>query len=150
MIKQFRALALASAGLLSSAFIGTAAGETQVLKLVERATTDAVTDLGDKGDSVGDLLTFANEVYDAMNAAKVGTNNGWCIRTAVGQAWECFWTLTLSDGQITVEGPFLDAGDSVLAVTGGTGAYSGAHGEMALHARNAEGSEYDFSYSLDR
>ena len=30
----------------------------------------------------------------------------------------------MSDGQITVEGPFLDAGDSVLAITGGTGAYT--------------------------
>ena len=43
-------------------------------------------------------------------------------------------------------GPFLDAGDSALAVTGGTGAYAGAKGEMTLHARNAEGTEYDFGY----
>ena len=55
-----------------------------------------------------------------------------------------------ADGQISVEGPFLDAGDSMLAVTGGTGAYSGVRGEMALHSRNAEGSEYDFTYSLMR
>jgi hypothetical protein len=68
----------------------------------------------------------------------------------VGKAWECFWTLSLSDGQITVEGPFFDAGDSTLAVTGGTGAYAGVRGEMGLHARNAEGSEYDFRYKLIR
>jgi allene oxide cyclase len=49
---------------------------------------------------------------------------------------------------ITVHGPFLDAGDSLLAVTGGTGAYAGAKGEMKLHARDAKGSEYDFVYSL--
>ena len=47
-----------------------------------------------------------------------------------------------------MEGPFLDAGDSVLAVTGGTGRYSGASGEMKLHARDAKGTEYDFIYSL--
>jgi hypothetical protein len=29
----------------------------------------------------------------------------------------------LPDGQITVAGPLYDAADSVLAVTGGTGAY---------------------------
>lgn len=34
------------------------------------------------------------------------------------------------------------------AITGGTGAYAQAHGEMALHARNAEGTEYDFTYSI--
>jgi Allene oxide cyclase barrel like domain len=58
--------------------------------------------------------------------------------------------LTLNDGQITVEGPFYDAKDSVLAVTGGTGAYAGARGEMKLHARDAQGSAYDFVYSLTR
>jgi hypothetical protein len=139
----------AAAGLVS--LVGMPAfADTQVMKVVERAETDAVTDIGDKGDSVGDVLTFSNPVYDEANQTQVGTDNGWCIRTAVGKSWECFWTLTLGDGQITVEGPFLDAGDSVLAVTGGTGAYSGVRGEMTLHARNAEGSEYDFGYSLVR
>ena len=71
-------------------------------------------------------------------------------RTAVGIAWECFWTLMLDDGQITVEGPYLDGGDSVLAVTGGTGAYAGVRGEMTLHARNPDETEYDFGYSLMR
>lgn len=140
-----------SAGLMSAAvlLVPVAMAGSAKLNLVERATTDAVTDLGAKGDSAGDLLTFANEVYDAKNATKVGTDNGWCIRTVPGKAWECFWTLTLPKGQITVEGPFLDAGDSVLAVTGGTGAYRGARGEMALHARDAKGSEYDFKYTLN-
>jgi allene oxide cyclase len=63
-----------------------------------------------------------------------------------GKAWECFWTLSLADGQITVQGPFLDGGDSVLAVTGGTGAYAGVRGDMKLHAR--KGTEYDFIYNL--
>lgn len=118
------------------------------LNLVEHATTDAVTDTGAKGDSAGDLLTFANEVFDEKDANKVGSDTGWCIRTVAGKSWECFWTLTLPDGQITVEGPFLDAGDSVMAVTGGTGKYAGVRGEMSLHARDAKGSAYDFKYSL--
>lgn len=126
------------------------AAERETLNVVERATTDAVTDIGAKGDSAGDILTFANEVFDEGNENQVGTNNGWCIRTAVGKSWECFWTVMLGDGQITVEGPFLDSGDSVLAITGGTGEYAGVRGEMALHARNPEGTEYDFSYNLMR
>jgi len=120
----------------------------EVLAVVERATTDAVTDTGASGDSAGDILTFANEVYDKDNAKKIGSDNGWCVRVVVGKSWECFWTLSTDEGQITVEGPFLDAGDSVLAITGGTGEYSEASGEMNLHARNAEGTEYDFVYHL--
>ena len=128
---------------------GTADAKMKQLVLVEHASTDAVTDTGAKGDSAGDILTFTNEVYDKDNKTSVGQDNGWCVRTAVGKAWECFWTLALKDGQITVEGPFLDAGDSVLAVTGGTGAYANARGEMKLHARDAKASEYDFVYSLN-
>jgi hypothetical protein len=125
-----------------------AAGITITLNLVERATTDAVTKTGKGDDNAGDLLTFANEVFDEANQNKVGTDTGWCIRTVVGQSWECSWTLKLADGQITVAGPFLDKGDSVLAIVGGTGAYAGARGEMALHPRNPEGSEFDFRYSI--
>ncbi len=44
----------------------------------------------------------------------------------VGKAFECIWTATLSTGQLTVEGPFFDAKDSILAITGGTGDYNEA------------------------
>ena len=125
-----------------------ASSVTTSLKVVEHAETDAVADIGASGDSVGDVLTFANPVFDADNTNQVGTDNGYCFRTAVGSAWECHWILTLSDGQITVDGPFYDATDSILAITGGTGAYSQARGEMALHARNAQGTEYDFAYTI--
>lgn len=124
------------------------AQDTIKLDLVEHATTDAVVDIGAAGDSAGDILTFANEIFDAQDAQKVGSDNGWCVRVVPGKSWECFWTLSLADGQITVEGPFLDAGDSVLAVTGGTGKYADVGGEMALHARDAKGSAYDFKYTL--
>jgi allene oxide cyclase len=130
--------------------VAASAADMERLALVERAATDVVTDTGASGDTVGDILTFANEVYDEANATMLGTDNGWCVRTVVGKAWECFWTMSLADGQITVEGPFLDAGDSTLAITGGTGAYAGVSGEMKLHARNDKGSEYDFVYMLSR
>jgi hypothetical protein len=88
-------------------FVGAAKQDsTTTIKVVERAVNDTVTDLGPEGDSVGDILTFANEVYDEANAEKVGSDNGYCIRTVVGAAWECNWTITLADGQIVVEGPF--------------------------------------------
>ena len=66
------------------------AAAVQALTLVERASTDTVTDIGAEGDSAGDILTFTNEVYDQANATKVGQDNGWCVRTAAGKAWECF------------------------------------------------------------
>ena len=127
---------------------GPTAADPQELKVTEHATTDAVTDTGAPGDSAGDILTFANEVYDAGDKTKIGTDQGICFRTVAGKAWECFWTLALEKGQITVEGPFLDAGDSVLAVTGGTGDYAGARGDMVLSAIGTDGKAYSFTYRL--
>jgi allene oxide cyclase len=148
VIQLTRAVLGMAAGLFAVGFTGSAQAETQSIKLVEHASTDTVTDTGEEDDTVGDILTFANQVYDEANKNQLGTDNGWCVRTVVGQAWECFWTLTLKDGQITVEGPYLDVADSILTVTGGTGAYTGAKGDMKLHARNPEQSEYDFVYTL--
>jgi allene oxide cyclase len=122
--------------------------EPILLPLVERAENDIVQDIGDPGDSLGDILTFANPLFDADNVNQVGTDQGYCIRVKPGESWECMWTAFLADGQITVEGPFFDAGDSVLAITGGTGAYLDASGQMKLHFRNPEGTEFDFTYEI--
>jgi len=116
--------------------------------VIEHATTDAVTNNdGRATDSVGDILTFANEVFDKKNAKKVGTDQGYCVRIVVGESWECNWTTLLSRGQITVEGPFYDTRDSVLAITGGTGAYANARGSMELKSR-AGGTEFAFIFHL--
>jgi hypothetical protein len=118
------------------------------LKVVERPVGETTVDLGAKGDSIGDLLVFANGVFDAANKKQIGSDQGYCVRTVVGKSWECFWTLILKAGQITVEGPFLDAGDSMFAITGGTGKYAGAKGSMKLHPRDATPTGYDFTYDL--
>jgi allene oxide cyclase len=120
----------------------------QRFTVVERAITDTTADTGPTGDSLGDVLAFANPIYDAANQVKLGSDNGSCIRTAVAKAYECTWTTTLAGGSLVVSGPFYDTKDSVLAITGGTGKWARAHGEMHLHARNAKGTAYDFTYSV--
>jgi hypothetical protein len=117
---------------------------------VEHARTDTVVDVGAHGDSRGDLLAFANPVFDARNAHRVGSDEGSCVRTAPGRSWECEWTLRLPDGHLVVQGPFFDRHDSVLAITGGTGIWRQARGQMVLHARNAAGTSFDFRYHVTR
>src|SRR5579863_7581793 len=94
------------------------------IEVVEHADTDATLDLGVKGDSVGDLLTWSNPIFDATNKTQIGTDQGYCVRVAVGKSWECTWTTLLKDGQIMVEGPFYDDKDSLFAIIGGTGKYA--------------------------
>jgi len=116
--------------------------------VVERATNNTVTDTGARNDSVGDILTFANDIYDAHNKFMVGSNDGYCLRTVVGKTWECAWSTKLDGGLITVQGPFHDGKDSMLAITGGTGIYVGATGQMLLHPRNDRGTAYDMTFKL--
>jgi hypothetical protein len=137
---------IAASAIAAFPALPTAAGER--IEVIERALTDATLDLGAKGDSVGDLLTFANPVYDATNKTQLGTDQGYCVRVIAGKSWECFWTLLLKGGQITVEGPFYDTGDSLLLITGGSGKYAGAKGDMRLHPRDAKGSSYVIVYEL--
>ena len=64
----------------------------QTLTVVERATSDTVVDLGEPGDSIGDLLAFGNDIFDESNTTKIGRDQGSCIRSNPGLAWECTWT----------------------------------------------------------
>eukprot|EP01046_Picozoa_sp_COSAG06_P057446 COSAG06_NODE_11205_length_1546_cov_1.525225_1_plen_74_part_00 len=56
--------------------------------------------------------------------------------------------------QLMVEGPFYDQAEAdgnvgTLAITGGTGRYTGARGWMGLYDRNAPTQEYDFVYCIN-
>jgi hypothetical protein len=137
-----------SAGLIAGCLAAYSAFAAETIAVIEHAKTDTTIDLGAKGDSVGDLLTFANPLMSPDDKTEVGKDQGYCVRVITGKSWECFWTAIFKEGQITVEGPFYDSGDSVMAITGGTGKYAGARGSMTLHARDAKGSAFDFTYKL--
>ena len=119
------------------------------IKVVEHATTDAVTN-GKPGDHVGNILTFHNKVFNAADKRKVGHDQGSCVRMVVGKSFECTWTTFLKKGQLTVEGPFYDTKNSVLAITGGTGKYRNARGQMKLKFHNQAGTKFDFVFELSR
>ena len=146
------ALVLAPAAALASTSSPSTSNSPVVIHVVEHATTDTVQEFHPGTMSLGDVLAWHNPVYNASDAQQVATDNGYCVRTvATGKTeWECAWTTFLPGGQITVEGPYYDDGtDTTLAVTGGTGQYTGAEGSMLLHATgNPIGSEYDFIFTL--
>jgi len=117
------------------------------IHVIEHATSDAVTN-GSAADAAGNVLTFANDVFDSADKDKVGSDQGYCVRIVVGETWECNWTTFLSGGQLTLEGPFSDTGNTVAAITGGTGKYRNAHGWMELNYHNAAGTKFDFVFHL--
>lgn len=94
-----------------------------------RTSPAEVVDLGEPGDSVGDLLTFHQPLLNE-DGEPIGTNSGFCVRTRVGHSYQCQWTLTLPDGTLQVAGREFDEGASMIPIVGGTGDYAGATGEM--------------------
>ena len=148
------AAALVLAPVAALASTGSPAGSQgpTVIHVVEHAITDTVQMFHPPKESLGDVLGFHNPVYNASNTKKVGMDNGFCIRTvATGKTeWECAWTTLLAGGDLVVQGPYYDDGtNTTLAITGGTGKYTGAEGSMLLHATgNPVGSEYDFIFTL--
>jgi allene oxide cyclase len=152
---RLRLIAALAAGIIAGlviqavAFGGTPAKlrKPVTVHVIEHARSDTVIDTGKAGDTTGDLLTFHNPVFDAADAKQAGHDQGQCIRIVAGASWECTWTTFLPGGHITVEGPFFDARDSVVAVTGGTGIYRNARGAMLLRSR-AGGTKFDFVFQL--
>lgn len=152
-MKRALALAvLAAAGVFVFAAVNATAknnrkNDPDSIHVIEHATTDAVTN-GSNADAAGNVLTFANDVFDSTDAHKVGSDQGYCVRIVVGKTWECNWTTFLAGGQITVEGPFSDTDNTAIAVTGGTGKYRNARGWMELNYHNPAGTKFDFVFHL--
>ena len=86
-------------------------------------------DLGEPGDSPGDIFVFDQPLLNS-NHEPIGKNSGFCIRTLPGKFSECQWTLTLADGTITVAGRESEAGASMIPVIGGSGRYLLVRGVM--------------------
>ena len=140
--------AAAVAATASSARTVRAHGAAATIHVVEHAITDTEIPTGGGKDVKGNILTFNNPVFNTADKKQVGHDEGFCTRIQPAQGiWECLWTTFLKAGQITVQGPYYDTHNSVLSITGGTGAYRNSRGQMPLLSRNG-GKEYDFIFKL--
>ncbi|MFB3116389.1 MAG: dirigent protein [Gammaproteobacteria bacterium] len=120
--------------LLTTIMLGLAACSQETPQILvtiadARANKAQHIDLGEPGDSVGDILTFDQPLLNE-DMKQVGNNSGKCIRTLVEHSFQCQWTLTFENGSIQVAGREFDQGTSTLSIVGGTGKYSGITGEM--------------------
>ena len=153
---RHRVLALAATAIIAAAIVAASSSAkstrahaaSTTVHVIEHAITDTENPTSGGADVKGNILTFNNPVYNVANTSQVGHDEGFCTRLApkLGM-WECLWTTFLKAGQITVQGPYYDTRNSVLSITGGTGAYRNSRGQMPLLARDG-GKEYDFVFEL--
>uniref|UniRef100_A0A7C9F797 allene-oxide cyclase n=1 Tax=Opuntia streptacantha TaxID=393608 RepID=A0A7C9F797_OPUST len=89
--------------------------------------------------SLGDLVPFSNKIYSGDLQKRLGITAGLCILVQhvpeeKGDRYEAVYSFYFGDyGSLTVQGPYLTYEDTWLAVTGGTGAFEGASGQVKLH-----------------
>jgi allene oxide cyclase len=143
-------VAMIAAGLIAAApaVARSARTSSTTVTVVEHANTDTEIPTGGGKDVKGNILTFVNPIFNAGDTTQVGHDEGFCTRLDPKKGvWECLWTTFLKGGQITVQGPFYDTRNSTLSITGGTGAYKNARGQMNLKSLDG-GKKYDFVFEV--
>ena len=124
----------------------------KIIRLVATPTEVTQLDLGKEGQSQGDQIVFADDLF--RNGRKVGEDGVVCslIRVEPSSAvYNCAGTLSLPSGQITFQGlTVLPPGSEpfVVAITGGTGAYRTARGEMEVQVVSQQEERYKLKLIL--
>ena len=137
------ALAVAALALAGTASAHNAPSHApgKTIKLVEanKELQPTFVDTGKPGPSVGDMVVARDDVL-RENGAPAGKFTQVCTLVELGSnpftsTYECNGSITLKDGTITMQGPFVPAQpEGTAAITGGTGQYQGARGEIVVRA----------------
>jgi allene oxide cyclase-like protein len=109
-------------------------------------------DLGDAGDSVGDQQLFTMDVFQGTK--RLGESHVVCTKVridATGSIAQCENVTSLPGGQITASGAVTSADEEtrpfVQAITGGTGAYKQAHGQLTVSEAGPQPATLTFDLS---
>jgi hypothetical protein len=127
-------------------------GRVRVLRVTLTNSHETDLDLGASGPSVGDRFSVFGDLV--RNGTRVGVAGYECVTLLYRPGPDpagppaaltdlCSGALALREGQITVQG-LVDRTGPVpvtIAVTGGTGAYRTAHGELQTSGPNQAGDE---------
>lgn len=123
----------------SSSGGGSTDHRVQVIGLVAKGVQETNVDLGKKGFSQGDQELAALNLF--RDGKKIGEAGNLCqfVRVTKASATDlCQVDMSLPRGQITAGGLVTSTpagpGTFFLAVTGGTGAYQTAHGQVKIVA----------------
>ncbi|KAF4402647.1 hypothetical protein G4B88_012432 [Cannabis sativa] len=89
-------------------------------------------------NSLGDLVPFSNKIYSGDLEKRLGITSGLCVLVQHvpekrGDRYEAIYSFYFGDyGHLSVQGSYLSYEDSYLAITGGSGVFEGAYGQVKL------------------
>jgi hypothetical protein len=104
----------------------------RTIRVVSVLEDEAFVDLGDEGESVGDQFVFTSKFL--KGGEEVGHDGVVCtIVSLERQEAQCVATAWFDDGQITAQALVSFAEEPpVVSITGGSGKYKGAEGELHI------------------
>lgn len=114
-------------------------GRVQVLQVTRTTGNDVILDLDHSAtsahpapDSVGDEDVFTADFY--VGDEKVGFDGGVCKLVRLPAVYHCIATNSFAKGDLTVQflADYTQSAPGHFAITGGTGAYRGASGEVTF------------------
>ncbi|XP_021760024.1 allene oxide cyclase, chloroplastic-like [Chenopodium quinoa] len=88
--------------------------------------------------ALGDLIPFTNKLYTGDLETRLGITAGICILIQNkpeknGDRYEAAYSMYFGDyGHISIQGPYLTYDESYLSITGGSGIFEGAYGQVKL------------------
>lgn len=148
------ALTTLAVGQSSSQAAGSAATDDD-FTLVGRSAQDKDIDVGKKGPSVGDRFVFSENLYEQGSKERIGRLAASCDVAFVeyngkgkptNSLMQCIGTFRLPDGQIAAQGALRWSDETaLLAITGGSGRYDDATGEISIKFVSDTKSVYSFN-----
>jgi hypothetical protein len=142
------ALTVAAVAAVATAAAASGDGAREVISFTTKQAHQTLLDHGEPGFGVDDIVVFSNDLY--QHGRKIGEDGGTCTVIRVAPDGEatmyCAGNNSLPDGQISVAGFAAPGAPFELAITGGTGRYRTAHGQVV--GRNTSPTEMEISLFL--
>ena len=143
-------VAILAAVLVAAPAAGAGKHKPKTKKFSAYAMVDsaAIDDRDPQGDSQGDMITFTQKLFtDSSMTTQIGSDEVFCVRTIVGASRVCTGIFSLKGGEIMITGRESLAKHS-LAITGGTGKYRNARGEIVLEPVSVVADQMSFKITL--
>jgi allene oxide cyclase len=150
---------IASAVVAAAAFVGvafTALADTSAparahrFRLIEHLDLVTFVDDPPAGESVGDRFALDDSLFDATNTRRVGRTFSVCTQIGTSPTFfQCVVTVVIGNDSLEAQGGFdLATTASTLAITGGTGRYRRARGEVIVRTDPATPDEAVLDFRL--
>jgi hypothetical protein len=137
------AVALTATGLLAGGLLVAppASAAERMLKVRETVLQTHVDNVGEKGPSLGDRLTFVSRLSSgsARTGAAVGDCTWYSGKSKATAQYYCTEMFRLREGQIAIAGLFsYDRAVNTFAITGGSGRFRDAAGQVVASTVGAD------------